>query len=316
MKNITIYTTNEAVSFDESKVVASRFTNLTKEQDISIGLLPVFDDTLMAVNPEGFNIFKVAVQQRADIDENVMERMVEEALEDPTIEINQENFEAVQDRVRAEVLSMLKATAKISFNTYTVIYDQEDKVMYTDGSRAKSDVYIPHILRLIEGDSEFRLFEYESGIGEKLLTNWVVAGETCRDDSEEEEIKALDIPEALFDMTDELVVFGLSTPLGVNPKSKPMINIKGDGFTCESAQKAIDNMRKVRKISLDWHDKIQMVLDSTGAITNVKFAKELQFEENPDFSEALNFINYHLGFVYVIQGMIRRLRYELDNTKL
>lgn len=267
MKNLSLYKTEDTLTFDFTKVEENLHAPLTSLQSEKIGFVELFEGTYYTTNVEGYTIFKVAITKRKEPKQETVEneftyRLAQNEKKGITVDL---------DMLLEEVNIDLNRTAEQTHKEVLVVFDHINKRFMIDAPRPIAEDAMSLLHVLYEG-ATFEVIKTDPLYMQQLMTKYVVDEDTIPE------------PFCLAEYTElaEKVKVGAE-------KAKPStILVKKEYSSCDEVQKHIACGKLVNKLELDYSGVLYFKVDTTFFINSVSFDQELKYSENEELTKEDN----------------------------
>tara|TARA_R110000787_G_scaffold90783_4_gene191494 strand:- start:3059 stop:3955 length:897 start_codon:yes stop_codon:yes gene_type:complete len=295
MKTLSIYTTEDELKFDFTKVTENTWAPLTDLQSERTGLVEVFDGVMFTTLIEGYTIFNIRQSKRAAVKAEALEsefnfRVKKLAAQDIPLDMD-----ILLEEVNVDLTRMSNITTK----DYLTVYDHKGKRFIVDGQRGKGEDVMHLMHNLFQEDEEgntasFEVLMTEPFIMQDILTKYVLDPKL--------------VPEPLI--IGEKIKIGAKTAAGKKSTSSN-ITITKEDVTASEFTEHLTERRAVHSLELDNDGIIYATVDHTFMISSLKYEGSLKYKEDLALDECDNWVTEYTQILPEISKFVNLLEKEL-----
>ena len=123
MKQMSVYSTQQEVTFNFDEITANRWAELTDLQTEKVGFVEVYDHTYYTNKVDGYTMFKVMISKRKDINQETLEKEFNTRMK----RAEQQSVPFDMEACLQEVTDDLTRMSDIKSKVYLAVYDHQGK---------------------------------------------------------------------------------------------------------------------------------------------------------------------------------------------
>jgi len=291
MKTLSIYTTEDELKIDFTKVTENTWAPLTDLQSERTGLVEVFDGVMFTALIEGYTIFNIRQSKRAAVKAEALEsefnfRVKKLAAQDISLDM---------DLLLEEVNVDLTRMSNITTKDYLTVYDHVGKRFIIDGQRGKGEDVMHLMHNLFYESCLFEVLMTNPFLIQPLLTSYV----TNQDN----------IPEPLA--LEDSIKLGVKCIAGKAPTAANIV-IKKEDISSKEVINHITKGKVAHMLGMDWDGIIFFNIDHTFLISGVAYEGDLKYKEDMSLDMQDNFLAEYQQILPEVSKLVNVLVKELD----